>query len=50
MRKKQISRIIMSLLYIAAGVNHFINPGFYLKIMPSYLPFPVELVYLSGVC
>lgn len=50
MQKQQISRIIMSLLYIAAGINHFINPGFYLKIMPSYIPFPLEMVYLSGVC
>lgn len=50
MQNKQISRIGMSLLYIAAGINHFVNPAFYLKIMPSYFPFPLELVYLSGVC
>ena len=34
---------------IVAGINHFINPNFYLKMMPSYLPFHLELVYLSGV-
>jgi len=35
---------------VVAGVMHFVNPGFYLKIMPPYLPLHRELVYLSGVC
>lgn len=29
---------------------HFVNPAFFLKIMPPYLPFHEELVMLSGVC
>ncbi len=32
-----------------AGINHFINADFYLKMMPSYLPAHLFLVYLSGV-
>jgi uncharacterized membrane protein len=32
-----------------AGVMHFVSPGFFLKIMPPYLPLHMELVYLSGV-
>ena len=39
----------MCVLYVGAGLNHFIHTGFYLKIMPWYLPFPLELVYISGV-
>ena len=34
---------------VAAGINHFVNPEFYLKIVPSALPYPDALVYLSGV-
>ena len=34
---------------IAAGVNHFVNPEFYLKIVPQALPAPDALVYGSGV-
>ena len=34
---------------IAAGVNHFLNPDFYLKIVPEDLPAPLFLVYASGV-
>ena len=33
---------------MAAGVNHFIQPEIYLKMMPPYLPLHAELVYLSG--
>ncbi len=39
----------MGLFYIVAGVNHFLNPDFYVAIMPPYLPAHLELVYLSGV-
>jgi uncharacterized membrane protein len=39
---------IMALLYVAAGVNHFVNPKFYLKIIPSALPFPEWLNWISG--
>lgn len=47
---KSGSRIFMGLIYIILGFNHFLNSGTYVKIMPTYLPFPLELVYLSGVC
>lgn len=32
-----------------AGLNHFIDHAFYLKIMPPYLPWHLLLVYLSGL-
>lgn len=40
----------MGLSYIAVGIMHFINPDFFLNIMPPYLPWHLGLVYLSGVC
>jgi uncharacterized membrane protein len=36
-------------LFVLAGLNHFVNPGFYMKIMPPYLPWHLPLVYLSGL-
>ncbi len=39
----------LGVLMILAGANHFLNPRFYTQIMPPYLPFPLELVWLSGV-
>lgn len=34
---------------VVAGVNHFVTPRTYEKIMPDYLPAHRELVYASGV-
>jgi uncharacterized membrane protein len=39
----------MGALYIAAGIYHFINPKLYLRIMPPYIPWHKELIFLSGV-
>ncbi len=32
-----------------AGAFHFLSPAPYLKIMPPALPWPLALVYISGV-
>jgi uncharacterized membrane protein len=48
---KTISRYVFAIFFVGAGLMHFRNPDFYLKIMPSY--FPAEwhkpLVDISGV-
>jgi uncharacterized membrane protein len=41
-------KVLMAMLYIAAGINHFLNPQLYLRIMPPYLPWPMFLQYLAG--
>ena len=38
----------MALFYIGAGISHFINSSWFVQIMPPYLPYHYELVYLSG--
>lgn len=40
---------LMVVLYVTAGVNHFVNPEFYIAIMPSWMPWHEFLVQLSGV-
>ena len=45
---KHISIYSLGLGYLMIGVNHFLDPAFFLKIMPPYLPWHLELVYLSG--
>jgi uncharacterized membrane protein len=49
-RIRAISKYLLALFMVGAGTLHFINPDFYLKIMPPYLPLHMELVYLSGFC
>lgn len=46
---KAISKFVLALFMIGAGIMHFVNPEFFLKIMPPYLPFHKELVLVSGV-
>jgi Predicted membrane protein len=45
---KLISIVVMGLFYISVGVNHFIDPYWFLQIVPPYLPYKIELVYISG--
>lgn len=45
-----MARALTALIFVVAGVLHFVSPRTYEKIMPSYLPFHRELVYSSGAC
>jgi uncharacterized membrane protein len=39
----------MALFYLAAGVNHFWHPEFYLPLIPPYFPWPEAINILSGI-
>lgn len=41
---------LLSGFFIFAGISHFLRPQMFLDIMPRFLPYPLELVYLSGAC
>lgn len=43
-----MARALIALIFVVAGVLHFVSPRTYEKIMPPYLPLHRELVYLSG--
>ena len=47
MMKKGL-RWILGLFMILAGTMHFIQPESFTRIVPSYLPWPIALVYVSG--
>ena len=46
---KKITIYFMGSAYIYVGIRHFIDPDFFLAIMPDYLPYHLEAVYISGV-
>ncbi len=48
-RTRTLLRWLLGLCFVAAGLNHFIVPRFYLPIMPPFLPWPLALIYVSGV-
>ncbi len=45
---RKLSVGLIGILFVLAGVNHFISPNFYVRIMPQYLPAHLALVYVSG--
>jgi len=46
---KKVARIVFAVFFVLAGLNHFINPGFYLPLIPPYLPWHDFLNAASGV-
>ncbi len=46
---KLILKWVFGIAFILAGANHFLNPDFYLRMMPPIFPAHLFLVYLSGV-
>jgi uncharacterized membrane protein len=45
---KKIVLYLIAICYVLIGFSHFINPTFFINIMPPNLPYHLELVYLSG--
>jgi uncharacterized membrane protein len=45
---RMVMKWLLAMLFVVAGLNHFLRPGFYVSIMPPYLPWHLPAVYLSG--
>lgn len=48
-RAHTISRWLLTVFMVGAGVNHFVSPAHYVAMMPAMLPEPLLLVQISGV-
>ena len=46
---KYIGLITLIGFYLFAGINHFINPEFYLPLIPPYLPNHELINWLAGI-
>lgn len=40
---------VMAFMYIIAGFFHFVKPKVYILVMPSYIPYPETMVFISGL-
>lgn len=49
-RAKTISKYALAAFMMFAGTMHFVQPDFFMKIMPPYLPMHLPLVLISGAC
>jgi uncharacterized membrane protein len=43
------ARVLLAVLFIAAGVLHLVVTPVFVSIMPAYLPAPTLLVQISGI-
>jgi uncharacterized membrane protein len=47
--RARTARRVLAAIFVIAGVMHFIIPASYVGVMPPWLPWHRELVYLSGL-
>lgn len=47
---KTVSKFLLAALMVGVGTMHFVQTDFFTRIMPPYLPWHRELVYISGIC
>jgi uncharacterized membrane protein len=47
---KKAGLVLLIIGYLAAGVNHFRVPAFYIQIIPPYFPDPQMLNIIAGCC
>jgi uncharacterized membrane protein len=45
---KFAGKCLFATLFVFVGVEHFVSPDYFVRIMPPYLPFHRELVLVSG--
>ena len=49
MNKRRLLRWLLALVYLGVGLVHLGRPDLFLPIMPDWVPFPREVVLLTGV-
>jgi uncharacterized membrane protein len=49
-KTRTVMRWMMAAFYGIAGVVHLATPGSFLPIVPDWVPFPREVVLVTGVC
>jgi uncharacterized membrane protein len=47
---REVLKGLFAVIFLTSGVGHFIRTDWYLRLMPPYLPWHRQLVWISGVC
>ena len=45
-----VMRLILAAFYFAAGILHLKSPAGFISIVPSFVPWPAEAVWFTGIC
>jgi uncharacterized membrane protein len=46
---RNLPRYLLAGIFVVGGALHFLSTQTYLRLMPPQVPYPQELVYLSGI-
>ena len=49
MKLKMIGLAIVFIWFAVGGIFHFVSPDAFVRIVPPYVPYPLAMVYISGV-
>ena len=49
-RWRTIARWLLAGAYLFAGIKHVADPGFFLPIVPNWVPLPRDTVIVTGLC
>jgi uncharacterized membrane protein len=41
--------ILLGIFFCVVGILHFVKTDLFVSAVPSYIPYPIEMVYISGV-
>lgn len=50
MSVKTVFRVLLALIMIGAGIMHFTNPMFFVRMVPALLGDPLLITWVSGGC
>ncbi len=45
-----LARWVLAPIYLFAGVAHLHSPGFFMRIVPAWVPYPLQTVQITGIC
>jgi len=48
-RTRTVFRWLLTIIYLVAGIAHIRSPGGFLAITPDWVPFPEQVILLTGV-
>jgi uncharacterized membrane protein len=49
-RSRTILRWLLAAAYLVAGIAHIAMPQPFLKITPAWVPYPTQIILLTGIC
>jgi uncharacterized membrane protein len=47
---RRLSCWLLAAIYLFAGIVHIHRPGFFLAVVPDWVPYPYQTVLLTGAC